>query len=75
LVPQLAVGLAVKNARHRGDLPFPDPDHDLGVLPDVLDPRGGFTRFGEQIKTLAADHEPNLDLARQTRPAPDRSQM
>jgi hypothetical protein len=44
-------------------------------LPDVLDPSGGFTRFGEQIETLAANHEPNLDLTRQTRSTPDDGQI
>jgi hypothetical protein len=29
----------------------------------VLDPSGGLTRFCEQVEMLAADHEPNLDLA------------
>ena len=50
LVPQLAIGLAVKDARRRAYLPFPDPDHNLGIAPDILDPRGRFACFGEQIK-------------------------
>ena len=65
-VPQLAVGLAVKNARRRANLPLPDPDHNLRIAPDVLDPCGGFACFGDQIKAVIVDDKPNLDLARHT---------
>jgi hypothetical protein len=64
LIPQLAIGVMVEHARRRADLPFSDPDRYLGIAPDVVYPLGGFTRFGKQIETLAADHEPNLDFAR-----------
>jgi hypothetical protein len=36
---------------------------------------GGFTRFGKQVETLELDHEPNLDRAGQTGPAPDPGQI
>jgi hypothetical protein len=75
LVPQLAVGLAVKDARRRAKLPFPNADRNRRIAPEVLDPGGGLARFGEQLETVAAHHEPNLDLARQARPAPDRRQI
>jgi hypothetical protein len=63
-IPQLAIGVTVEHTPRRADLPFSDPDRNLGIAPDVFYPLGGFTRFGKQIETLAADHEPNLDFAR-----------
>src|SRR5215472_16382543 len=75
LIPQLAVGFAAKDACHRANLPFRDPDSDLGIASDVLDPRGSFAGFGQQIKMVTIDDKPNLDLARQTRPPPDCSQI
>src|SRR5262252_8392325 len=62
LVPPLEVSLTVKNAPRRLNFPFTDPDDHPRICPEVLDPSGGFTRFGEEIKTVAAYHEPNLDL-------------
>jgi hypothetical protein len=59
----------------RVNLPFRDAERDLRIAPDVLNPSGGFTRFGEQIETLAADHKPNFDLPRQTRRTPNRGQI
>jgi hypothetical protein len=45
--PQLPVGLVVEYACHRTDLVLSDPDRNLGIAPDILDPSGGFTHFGE----------------------------
>jgi len=55
-----------------GRLPFPNTDRNLRIAPDVLNPGGGFARLGEQIKTVAAHHKPNLDLARETGATADR---
>jgi hypothetical protein len=71
LLPQFAIGVMVKHTRCRINSPFSNPDRDVGLAPDVLDPAGSFTRFGEQVETLAVDHEPNLNLARQTRGSSD----
>ena len=35
----------------------------------------GFTRLGEQVEMVATEHEPNLDLAPQTRRTTDRCQI
>jgi hypothetical protein len=48
-------------------LPFRDPDGDLRIPSDVLDPSGGFACFDEQVEPFAAYYQPNLDLAPQTR--------
>jgi hypothetical protein len=68
LRPQLAVGLAIKDTRGRANAPFLDPDHNFGVAPDVLDPRGTFTCFRKQIETVMLYHKPNFDFARKTSP-------
>src|ERR1041385_72350 len=75
LIPQVTVGVTVENACMRGDLPFTDPHGNLRLASDVFDPSGGLTCFGEQIKTVAENNEPNLNLARQTRPTPGRRQI
>jgi hypothetical protein len=67
--------VGVEHTRHCVNAPFSDADGNLGIVPDVLDPSGRFTRFGEQVETLAPDHEPNLNLAWQARPTPDRRQI
>ena len=41
----------------------PEPDADIRVAPDVLDPTGGFAMFGEKVELLVVDDEPNLDFA------------
>src|SRR5262249_43185531 len=75
LVPQFAVDRAVEHMRGRSHLPFSDMDHHLGIASDVLDPCGGFACFGKQIKAVAADNKPNLDLAPQASFPPDRGQI
>jgi hypothetical protein len=65
----------VEHTRRCVAVPFSDTDGNVGIAPDVLDPPRRFTRFGKQVETLAPNHEPNLDLAQQTRPAPDRGQV
>jgi hypothetical protein len=73
--PKSAIGLTVEHARRRLDLPLSDPDHHFGIASDVLDPSGGFACFGEQVETIAADYEPNLDLAMQPCRSPDGGQV
>jgi hypothetical protein len=75
LVPQLAIGLTFENTRRCVDLQFSSSNCYARIASDVLDPSGGFPRFGEQIESLAANHEPNLDLARQARRTSNRGQV
>ena len=75
LVPQLAICVTVEHPRGRANLRVSDPDHNIGIAPDILDPPGGITRFGEQIETMAADHKSDLDFARQPCSTPDRGQI
>jgi hypothetical protein len=56
LIPEFAVGVTVEHTRRCVNLPFSDPDRNLGIVPDVLDPSSGFTCFGEQVEMLAPDH-------------------
>src|SRR5215469_10637501 len=75
LVPQFAIDETVEHTRRCVSVPFLDTDRNFGIASDVFDPSGRFTRLGKQVETLAPDHEPNLDLAGQTRRAPDSGQI
>ena len=70
-VPPASVGLAYLDL----DLPVGDAHQNLGLVPDVLYPAGGFAGFSEQIETPAIDHEPDLYLTWQTGFASDRRQI
>src|SRR5207248_3309498 len=74
-VPQFRVVLTVEHTGGPIGFQLSDPDRDLGIAFDVLDPSGGFARFSEQIERLSANDEPNLDLAGQARPTANRGHI
>ncbi len=67
LAPQLPMGVAVQNARNCIQLPLRDPDDDLRIPSDVLDPSDGFATFDEQVEPFAA-HTNQISISRR-RPA------
>jgi hypothetical protein len=67
--------MAVEYPSRRVRLPIANSDVDLAIPSDVFDPPSGFARFCEQVRPLAANDEPDFDLAEQTGRPPDRGQI
>jgi len=42
---------------------FSDSNTDLRIAPEVFDPSGGLTCFGEQVEAIIVNDEPDLDFA------------